>query len=85
MTGLSHEQIEHISSLESKDNELSKTIESQKMRIDQLMDILAKSQKMMYGRASEKSRYALGEESNQLLLFNETEQANIVKASVQLL
>lgn len=85
MTGLSHEQIEHISSLESKANELSKTIESQKMRIDQLMDILAKSQKMMYGRASEKSRYALGEESNQLLLFNETEQANIVKASVQLL
>lgn len=85
MTGLSHEQIEHISSLESKDNELSKTIESQKMRIDQLMDILAKSQKTMYGRASEKSRYALGEESNQLLLFNETEQANIVKASVQLL
>lgn len=85
MTGLSHEQIEHISSLESKVNELSKTIESQKMRIDQLMDILAKSQKTMYGRASEKSRYALGEESNQLLLFNETEQANIVKASVQLL
>ena len=72
-TGLSPEQIEYISSLENKANELSKTVESQKLRIDQLMDILAKSQKAMYGRSSEKSKYVLGEESDQLSLFNEAE------------
>lgn len=72
-TGLSSEQIEYISSLENQANELSKTVESQKVRIDQLMDILAKSQKAMYGRSSEKSRYVLAEESGQLSLFNEAE------------
>ena len=80
MTGLSPEQIKYISSLESKANELSKTVESQKLRIDQLMDILAKSQKAMYGRSSEKSKYVLGEESNQLLLFNEAELETSSKA-----
>lgn len=76
MTGLSPAQIEYILSLEkqaARATELSQTVEAQRMRIDQLMDILAKSQKAMYGRSSEKSRYVLDEESNQLSLFNETE------------
>ena len=73
MTGLSPEQIKYICNLEKQTDELSKTVENQKMRIDQLMDILAKSQKAMYGRSSEKSKYVLGEESNQLSLFNEAE------------
>lgn len=37
------------------------------------MDILAKSQKAMYGISSEKSKYILGEDSNQIPLFNEAE------------
>jgi transposase len=80
MTGLSPEQIEYILSLEKKSNELSQTIEDQKIRIDQLMDILAKSQKAMYGQSSEKSRYVLGEDSNQLSLFNEAELESNHKA-----
>jgi len=66
MTGLSPNQIEYVSGLE-------KTVESQQLRIDQLMDILAKSQKALYGRSSEKSKYVLGEESGQISLFNEAE------------
>ena len=52
LTGLLPEQIEYISGLE-------KQVENQKLRIDQLMEILAKSQKSMYGQSSEKSRYVL--------------------------
>lgn len=76
MTGLLPEQIQYITDLEkqaAKADELSQTVEAQKIRIDQLMDILVKSQKAMYGRSSEKSKYVLGEESNQLSLFNEAE------------
>lgn len=73
ITGLTPEQIEYISSLEKKAQELSQTIEAQKMRIDNLMDILAKSQKAMFGRSSEKSKYVLGEDSNQINIFNEAE------------
>lgn len=73
-SGLTTEQIEYITKLEMREAELVKTIETQKIRIDNLMDILAKSQKAMFGRSSEKSRYVLGEDSNQLSLFNEAEQ-----------
>ncbi|MBM7866646.1 transposase [Heliobacterium gestii] len=44
------------------------------MRIDRLMDILAKFQKTMYGQSSEKSKYVIaGEDADQLSLFNEAE------------
>jgi transposase len=73
-SGLTPEQIEYITKLEKREAELTQTIEAQKMHINNLMDILAKSQKAMFGRSSEKSRYVLGEDSNQLSLFNEAEQ-----------
>ena len=66
VSGLSPNQTEYIASLE-------KTIESQQIRINQLTDMLAKMQKALYGRSSEKSRYVLGEESDQISLFNEAE------------
>ena len=66
MKGLSPDQVEYITSLEEK-------VESQQIRINQLMDMLAKTQKALYGRSSEKSRYVLGEESDQISLFNEAE------------
>jgi transposase len=72
-SGFTPEQIEYISELEKEKSELNKTIEDQKIRINNLMDILAKSQKAMFGRSSEKSRYVLGEDSDQLSLFNEIE------------
>jgi transposase len=72
-SGMKPEQIEYISKLEKREAELVQTIEAQKMRIDNLMDILAKSQKAMFGRSSEKSKYVLGEDSNQISLFNEAE------------
>jgi transposase len=72
-SGLTPEQIEYISKLEKREAELTRTIEDQKMRINNLMDILAKSQKAMFGRSSEKSKYVLGEDSNQISLFNEAE------------
>jgi len=73
LKGLSPEVTEYISSLETQLQEQSKTVESQKVRIDGLMDMLAKFQKTMYGQSSEKSRYVIGEDSNQLSLFNEAE------------
>lgn len=73
MKGLSPDQIEYITSLEEK-------IESQQVRINQLMDMLAKTQKALYGRSSEKSRYVLGEESDQISLFNEAEAETSSKA-----
>lgn len=60
--------------------EQSKTVESQKVRIDRLMDMLANFQKSMYGRYSEKSKYVLGEDSNQISLFNEAEAESNSKA-----
>lgn len=72
-TGLSPDQIEYISSLEKRTEELSTMVESQQFRIDQLMELLVKSQKALYGQSSEKSRYVLGEESGQISLFNEAE------------
>jgi transposase len=73
MKGLSPDQTEYITSLEKK-------IESQQIRINQLMDMLAKTQKALYGRSSEKSRYVLGEESDQISLFNEAEAETSNKA-----
>jgi transposase len=73
-SGLTPEQIEYVTKLEKREAELTQTIEAQKIRINNLMDILAKSQKAMFGRSSEKSRYVLGEDSNQISLFNEAEQ-----------
>ena len=71
--GLSPEVTEYISRLENQVQEQSKTVESQKIRIDRLMDILAKFQKTMYGQSSEKNRYVLGEDNDQISLFNEAE------------
>ena len=79
-TGLLPDQIEYISSLEKQTEELSKTVESQQFRIDQLMELLVKSQKALYGQSSEKSRYVLGEESGQISLFNEAETETSSKA-----
>ena len=42
--GLSPDQIEYITSLEEK-------VESQQIRINQLMDMLLKTQKALYGRS----------------------------------
>lgn len=44
MKGLSPDQIEYITSLEEK-------VESQQIRINQLMDMLLKTQKALYGRS----------------------------------
>ncbi|MDO0824401.1 IS66 family transposase [Desulfosporosinus nitroreducens] len=59
--------------------EQSKTVESQKVRIDRLMDMLANFQKSLYGQSSEKSKYVFGD-TNQLSLFNEAEAESDKKA-----
>lgn len=66
LTGLSPEVTEYITRLETQ-------VESQKVRIDRLTDILAKLQKTMYGQSSEKKKYVLGENDNQMTIFNEAE------------
>lgn len=66
ITGLSPNQIEYVSSLE-------KTVENQQVRIEQLTELLIKSQKALYGQSSEKRRYIFDEDSRQLPLFNEAE------------
>ncbi|MGI6449096.1 MAG: IS66 family transposase [Desulfitobacteriia bacterium] len=80
LTGLSPEIIAYITKLESQVKEQStqleiqtQTVEKQKVRIDKLMTMLANFQKTLYGQSSEKSKYVLGEDSNQLALFNEAE------------
>lgn len=73
-TGLSPEQTEYISSLE-------KTVESLQLRVDQLTELLKKSQKAMYGQSSEKRRYVLNEDNGQVSLFNEAEVEANKKAS----
>lgn len=83
ISGMTPEQIdEYISKLEKQQAELKQTIEAQEIRINNLMDILAKSQKAMFGRSSEKSKYVLGEDSNQIsmALFNEAEMEANSKA-----
>lgn len=72
-TGLSPEIKTYISSLETQ-------VETQKVRIDQLTDMLVKFQKAMYGQSSEKSKYVLGEDNNQISLFNEAEAESKNKA-----
>ena len=73
LLGLSPEITAYIFKLEAQVEEQSKTVESQKIRIDQLMTMLANFQKALYGQSSEKSKYVLGEDNNQLSLFNEAE------------
>lgn len=73
LTGLSPEVTAYISKLEAQLQEQTKTVETQQVRIDQLMGMLAKLQKTMYGQSSEKRKYVLGEDDNQLSLFNEAE------------
>jgi len=65
-TGLTPEQIEYVSTLE-------KIVENQQIRINQLTELLIKSQKALYGQSSEKRRYVLGEDNDQISLFNEAE------------
>jgi len=86
-TGLEPDVTEYISRLETQLNEQknqlqeqSKTVESQNVRIVQLIDMLANLQKSMYGQSSEKSKYVLGEEDNQISLFNEAEAESNSKA-----
>lgn len=80
LTGLSPEITAYIANLESllenQTNQLqeqSKTVELQKVRIDRLMVSLAQLQKSLYGQSSEKRKYVLGEDPNQISLFNEAE------------
>ena len=80
LKGLPPEVTEYILKLETqlkeqetKLQQQSKTVETQKVRIDQLMNILSNFQKNTYGQSSEKSKYILGEESNQISIFNEAE------------
>jgi len=87
LTGLSPDITEYISSIETQLNEQttqlqkqSKTVESQKVHIDRLMAMLANFQKTMYGQSSEKSKYVLGEDNNQISLFNEAEAESNSKA-----
>lgn len=94
LTGVSPEITEYILRLETqlkeKNNEVqerasqiqeqSKTVESLHVRIERLTDMLAKLQKSMYGQSSEKSKYVLGEETDQLSLFNEAETESNSKA-----
>ena len=65
-TGLSPEVTAYISQLETQ-------VKTQQARIDQLTEMLAKMQKAMYGQSSEKRRYVLEKDPNQLCLFNEAE------------
>ncbi|MHB1127507.1 MAG: IS66 family transposase [Bacillota bacterium] len=71
--GLAPEITAYISNLETKLTEQSKKVEIQQIQIDNLMGMLAKMQKDLYGRSSEKSRYVLEEEHHQISLFNEAE------------
>jgi len=87
LTGLSPDITEYISSIEkqleeqtTQLQEKSKTVESQQVRIDRLMNMLANFQKSMYGQSSEKSKYVLGEDTNQISLFNEAEAESNSKA-----
>jgi transposase len=73
ITGLSPDQIEYVSSLE-------KIVENQQIRIEQLTELLVKSQKALYGQSSEKRRYVFGEDSGQISLFNEAEVEAVNKA-----
>lgn len=80
LTGVSPEVTAYIFRLEMQLKEQTKqlqkqseTVEAQQVRIDRLMNMLAKLQKSMYGQSSEKRKYVLGEDSNQLSLFNEAE------------
>jgi len=80
LTGLTPELTAYVLRLETQLKEQttqlqeqSKTVESQQVRIDRLMDMLAKFQKAMYGQSSEKSKYGLDEDNNQISLFNEAE------------
>ncbi|MBU7008864.1 transposase [Peptococcaceae bacterium DYL19] len=80
LTGIPPEVTQYISRLENKVQEQSKTVESQKVRIDRLMDILANFQKTMYGQSSEKSKYVLNEDNGQISIFNEAEAVSNSKA-----
>nr|MDA8229569.1 IS66 family transposase [Desulfitobacterium hafniense] len=66
LKGIPPEVTEYISKLEAQ-------IQAQNARIDKLTNILSSFQKNMYGQSSEKSKYLLGEESNQISIFNEAE------------
>lgn len=71
--GLSPEVEEYISGLEKQLDEQSKMVQSQSVRIEQLTDIVVNLQKSLYGRSSEKSKYVMGADNEQLALFNEAE------------
>lgn len=77
--GLSPEVTEYISGLETqlKEHQImlqeqSEKVGAQQVRIDKLVEMLAKMQKDLYGQSSEKSRYVL-DDPNQISLFNEAE------------
>ena len=75
----SNDTISYINELKKKVTEQEKALREQQMRIDKLQEMLAKSQKALYGQSSEKSRYVLGE-TDQLSLFNEAELETQKKA-----
>jgi transposase len=60
LTGLSPEIIAYISTLEKQ--------------VENLSDTVNKLQKVIFGQSSEKTRYVLDKDSNQISLFNEAEE-----------
>ena len=55
-------------------------MENQQIRIEQLTELLVKSQKALYGQSSEKRRYVFDEDSGQISIFNEAEAEAANKA-----
>ena len=66
------EAIALIQSLQNENARLKNKVEQQDVRISNLTEMLVKSQKKMFGRASEQTKYIDG--SEQLSLFNEAEK-----------
>ena len=72
VAGLSPEIIEYIQGLENK-------VKKQQLRIDNLMETLAKAQKAMFGQSSEKSRYVLGDNEEQLSQLLRRDVSNLFR------
>ena len=66
------EAIALIQSLQNENTQLKNKVEQQDIRISNLTEMLIKSQKKMFGKSSEQTKYIDG--SEQLSLFNEAEK-----------
>ena len=72
LTGIAPEIETYINELEKQLQEQDKSLETMQLRINQLMEQLAKAQRSLYGQSSEKSKYVLND-SYMDNLFNEAE------------